>query len=1006
LQAGIQQLLALSQFQKAEMPTIPEHGRRKTGGPDTGLDELMAGLSEATSCLLTSQDQHEGIRMALAIMGRTAGVDRIQLVENLSVGAQEEHQFISRAAWQKPETNSSSPELTAKTSYAAYGLNRWLEALSVGIALKGALATWPAAEQKFLKPQEIQSLLLVPIHQEVRLWGFMMIEDHRSPREWTPQEEMLFKFLACNLGLAWQRIEAESRIASTSETNRLILENLPFGILMIDAQHKIRQANTAALKMLGLHDFSELVGQSCEGKICLNSHDRCPISLSSPATPLTQESFVTRSDGGRTPILKTLVPLDIEGERILLESFVDISDFKAAVKEAEKANNLLGEALRQANDMAVMAEEASLAKSNFLANMSHEIRTPMNAIIGMTQLALDTVLTPEQRDYLKIVNSSADSLLGLLNNILDLSKVEAGHMDLEQAPFNMLETVENTAATLAAQASEKGIEFISRITPRVPNWVVGDSARVRQVLMNLLGNAIKFTDTGEVVLTVDLYLLESKNCQLIFTVTDTGIGIPREQQGKIFDSFTQADDTTTRRFGGTGLGLSITKQLVELMGGKIEVKSENGQGSTFTVILPFLKAAETVTETEVPRDLFEGLRVLIVDDNQINRQLFRELLQQKGALVQEAADGPSAIKAVADAKAKQLPLQLLLLDMNMPIMDGFQVARELQDQELRTGLPLVLLTSAGRHRDRESIRLLNIQALLLKPVKQREFYQTISTVLAAGPIPPIAEEAPPNLNVEPTRKLTVLLAEDNPINRVLMLALLDKRNCQVTPVEDGVEAVRLQAQKTFDIIFMDVQMPGMDGFQATEKIRESEKQTGRHVHIVAMTANALKGDREQCLASGMDEYLSKPIQRQELNDLLERIRQTPAAPLLSAEPTTGAVTEAERPIFDLETALTRTDGDRELLKELLFRFEEDAAERLEELQAVIRQADYTNLRKITHMLKGTSANLACNRLSEKAGHLESLALKNEPMETLLIDWDELRQDLGELIRCVDKVFPS
>jgi CheY-like chemotaxis protein len=344
--------------------------------------------------------------------------------------------------------------------------------------------------------------------------------------------------------------------------------------------------------------------------------------------------------------------------------------------------------------------------------------------------------------------------------------------------------------------------------------------------------------------------------------------------------------------------------------------------------------------------------------------------------------------------------------MNMPGMDGFQVARELQDQELRAGLPIVLLTSAGRHRDRERLQQLNIQALLLKPVKQQTFYQTLKSVLTSNPAP-LPEEQRECREVELPRALTVLLAEDNPINRKLMLALLGKRNCQVTAVEDGLEAVRLHAQQAFDMIFMDVQMPGMDGFKATEKIRENETRTGRHVHIVAMTANALKGDREQCLAVGMDDYLSKPIQREELNELLDRYRcLAPVAPPDLPKPGNVSSADVNPAIFNLEDALGRTDGERDLLKELIFHFEEDATERLEELQTSIRQADYVNVRKIAHSLKGTSANLACTRLREKAEHLENQALKGESAELMLSKWDELRQELGELIRCVDKVFPS
>jgi PAS domain S-box-containing protein len=979
---------------------------------DFNMDELLVGLSEATSCLLASPDLLKGINIAMATLGKIADIDRISLIENLGAPPSNHVQFVTRAEWSAPEIPPSPFLLNQKFSYSQLGLERWLEAMSMGLKLKGTLENWPLSEQRFLQPQGIQSLLILPIYRELQLWGFVVIEDHHTPRTWTAREEVLFEFMACNLGLSLQRLQAEIKFKTAAETNRLILENLPFGILIINDQHTIQHANSTALKLLGIERLEDIQGQPCEGKVCLSDVQHCPVTLQITQNSVTQESFLTRSDGQRIPILKTLVSLNQEGTPILLESFVDISDLKSAVREAEKANAQLAETLRQANDMAVMAEEASLAKGNFLANMSHEIRTPMNAIIGMTQLALDMELAPELRDYLRSVNSSADSLLGLLNNILDLSKIESGHIDLEKTNFNLLEIVENAAATLALQASEKGVELICRVAPRVPNFLVGDPTRLRQVLVNLLGNAIKFTDIGEVILTADVFFKDEKTYHLIFTVSDTGIGIPREKLAYIFENFTQADASTTRRYGGTGLGLSITKQLVELMGGKIEVKSESGHGSTFTVIIPFAgSSTNTASLVEIPEWLFKNIRVLIVDDNAINRQIFRELLQQKGAYVQEAADGPSALTFLQKAKLQKQPIQLLLLDMHMPGMDGFEVAHAVQAQNLNEGLRIVLITSAGRHGDTELIQKFNIHGYLLKPVKQREFFLTMVSVLSANPQSRVTTEHSicPQPEERPRQTLHVLLAEDNPINRKLMLALLIKRGCEVTAVEDGLEALQLHKARNFDLIFMDVQMPGMDGFRATELIRQHEQTTGQHVAIVAMTANALKGDREQCLAVGMDDYLSKPIQRNELNDILDKYRCYALAaapsqpPIPSSEPQTAIIPKI---IFNYEAALNRTDGDKELLRELIFHFEEEAVQRIESLQTAISEGHYDSIRKIAHSLKGTSANLSCERIREKAQFLESMAMQQEPLARLKEQCQALNHEVGELIRHIDTIYPS
>jgi len=810
-------------------------------------------------------------------------------------------------------------------------------------------------------------------------------------------------------------------------TLNIILAAIQNGIVITDAKnYSILYSNKSAEAMFGLSNI-KLLEKKYTDLFEGSAGNGIPDSKRGKKRRETEDQII-RGNGEKVPVLRRISTVIIDGDEFIVDSFIDVSKIKDAENELKDVNKKLRESMfmtdvaaaelsetnellqkenkkveeinqkleetnrnldisiKKTNEMAVQAEMSNKAKSEFLANMSHEIRTPMNGIMGLTELMLDTELNAEQIEFMKSILKSADSLLSVINDILDFSKIEAKKLDLENIEFDLRVTIEDMCEPLALRAEEKNIEFLCHIHHEVPCLLIGDPGRLCQVLINLINNAIKFSEKGDVVVQVFLKKEDDTETEIGFRVSDKGIGIPKDRIDSIFSSFSQADGSITRRYGGTGLGLAISKQIVEMMGGGIKVKSEDNKGSSFSFSVIFKKQDEGREKEFFYTKNISGRRILVVDDNALNRLIIREHLISWGCIVDEACDGNEALSKLHSALIDR-PYEIAIIDMVMPSMNGETLGMSIKNDDTLKNTKLVMLASLGRRGDARRLHEIGFSAYLSKPIKKLKLYDSISALCGVSDNYETQRNTPIltkySITENKKQSIRILLAEDNKTNQLLTMKVLRKSGYNVDLAENGKQAVEAVIKKPYDLVLMDIQMPEMDGFTATEKIR-SLKSDRKDLPIIALTAHALSGYREKCLEAGMNDYLSKPIKAVEMIEKIGQwclnVTNPEKKSRLNQTTETDKGQGNENSAFVFEEALERVMGDKDLLKEILQQFMDYLPETVDNLKALISDEAFDDLQKEAHSLKGAARNLSAKAIAAAAFILETASSEKSVKE--------------------------
>lgn len=802
-----------------------------------------------------------------------------------------------------------------------------------------------------------------------------------------------------------ERKQTEAALRDSEMKFRSVFENSAVAIMVADADERLVSWNKQTLNLLGFAP-SELEDTPIRTLYPLEEWKKIrSLDLRKNGKQNHIETRMLRSDGSTLDVEVSVTVLKNQQGKVTGSIGVvrDISARKRAEMEQKARES---------------AQASARAKSEFLASMSHEIRTPMNGIQGMIDLLMDMELTQEQKEYVQAAKTSSDALLKIINDILDFSKIEAGKLALECLPFSLRDTLGDTLTTLAVRAQAKGLELACHIPPHVPDSVEGDPGRLRQVVINLVGNAMKFTDRGEIVLKVGLDQANDQEITLHFTVMDTGIGIPEDKQKIIFESFQQADNSMSRRYGGTGLGLAISAQLVKMMGGEVWVESPceamrtegGGPGSAFHFKARFKPGKTGGRRLTLVRDVnIRNLGVLVVEDNGTHRHILHEMCEGWGMKPESVANGAQALAKVDEKLRSKSAFDFCIIDSSMDEMDGFTLVEELRKRPGCEEMKVIMMISAVLHEESARCHELGVAAYIKKPIAQSRLLDTILNVLANP------DGSPKNVTTvvqprSPKPSLRILVVEDNPVNQLVAKRLLERQGFKPVIAEDGFKALNHYADKEFDLVLMDIQLPEMDGYEVTRRIREMQKKIGRRIPIVAMTANAMKGDREKCLEAGMDDYVSKPVQPQKLFQVIEIVCGEAAGenktegfhlPAPGAEPLpAGSPVLPPDKILDRTEGLSHMGGDESLYQEIIKIFLEDAPGQIEKIRQGLEQGKAEIVECEAHALKGSAANIGALSLSKTALEIETAAEERHLekavpyVDLLSMEYERLRTHLN------------